>query len=695
MKTPINFLVIFVCFMLFGCNHSKMASRTDDPFLWLEDLRSQKSLAWVNDRNKITDSAFTRTALYKTLSGQMLKALDDEDKIAYPDRTGRFIYNFWQDKKHERGIWRRQPFRDYFSEKSNWEVILDIDSLSFAEKKEWVFMGAVWLEPENETCLVRLSEGGGDKSEYREFDAVKKKFKQDGFKIPSAKGEMAWIDKNTLLVSTDFGKGSLTSSGYPRILKKWKRNTPLSQAETIIEADTTIVRVGPFSFYDENRNTVGFVKAVSFFQVEWYCLDEKGYHRINVPLDANFKSFFKNNIFFVLQSDWHINGITYPSGALMCSRVDTDSAKTTLVYQPVEKSSITNINPAKDFQVMTLLENVSSKLVKLSFASNSWITTDMPFPGMGTIIPLGFNYRANDYFFIYNDLITPTTLYYVNNDKRVKIKQEKEYFDSKDYTVKQYWTKSKDSTLIPYFMVCKKNMELNGKNPVLIVAYGGFNLSQLPYYDVISSIGWLAQGGVYVLANIRGGGEFGPQWHLSAVREKRQNAYDDYFAVAEDLINRKVTSPENLGIFGWSNGGLLTGVAFTQRPDLYKAVVIGAPLLDMKRYTKLFAGASWIEEYGDPDKPQDWAYLSKFSPYQNLSKDKKYPEVLFITSINDDRVHPAHARKMAAKMEEMGHPFYYHETLEGGHGAAFTNKESAEMNALIYTYLNMKLMNKK
>jgi len=682
-------------FVFFGCNHSKMVTKTDDPFQWLEDLHSERSLAWVKARNRITDSVFAGTTMYRTLSGQFLNALDDEDKIAYPDHIGRFIYNFWQDKRHERGIWRRQPVIDYLAGKNSWEIILDIDSLSSAEKKMWVFAGAVWLEPEYEICLVRLSEGGSDKSEYREFDAVQKKFKQDGFIVPSAKSEMTWIDKNTVLVSTDFGKGSLTSSGYPRILKKWKRNTPLSLAEIIFEVDTSNVRVGQFSFYNQNKITAGFLKAISFFQVEWYCLDEKGYHRMNIPLDADVKSFFKNNVLFVLQSDWHLNGVTYPTGALMCSKIDTDSTKTALVYEPRDKSSIASVYPAKDFLVMTLLKNVSSKMVKLSLADNSWISRDISFPGMGTIDPLSFNYRSNDYFFIYTDLITPSTLYYVNNDKKIRIKQEKSYFDSQQVTVKQYWAKSKDGTLIPYFMVYRKNMELNGKNPVLLGAYGGFNISIVPYYNIIGSIGWLAQGGVYVLANIRGGGEFGPQWHLSAVREKRQNAYDDFIAVAGDLINRKVTAPEYLGITGWSNGGLLTGVAFTERPDLYKAVVVGAPLLDMKRYTKLFAGASWIEEYGDPDKSQDWEYLSKYSPYQNLSKDKKYPEVLFVTSINDDRVHPAHARKMAAKMAEMGHPFYYHETLEGGHGAASTNKEFAEMQALIYTYLNMKLMNRQ
>ncbi len=300
--------------------------------------------------------------------------------------------------------------------------------------------------------------------------------------------------------------------------------------------------------------------------------------------------------------------------------------------------------------------------------------------------------QSDDYFFAFSNPVTPSTLYYGDGEKITAIRKQKDYFDASGLIVEQSEAVSKDGTIIPYFIVHPKDMVYDGKNPTLIYGYGGFNISEQPWYSSVTGIGWLEQGGVYVIANIRGGGEFGPAWHHAALKEKRQNAYDDFFAVAEDVISQKITSPEYMGAFGWSNGGLLAGVALTQRPDLYNAVVIGAPLLDMKRYSHMLAGASWMDEYGDPDKPEDWAFISKYSPYQNLSKKTKYPEPLFITSTRDDRVHPGHARKMAAKMIDMGHPVYYHETIEGGHGAASTNAQEADMWALIYSYLNKKLI---
>jgi len=396
-----------------------------------------------------------------------------------------------------------------------------------------------------------------------------------------------------------------------------------------------------------------------------------------------------------LQSDWTLGGTTYKKGTLVSYDLPSFLAGTPVVktlYEPGERESFAGVMTTRDFIVTSTLNNVQGKLRIMRPDGDNWVTEAVPVPEFGSVWLAGSDDRSNDYFFAFTNPVTPTTLYYGDGKQIRPIKKQKDYFDAKGIMVDQYEATSKDGTKIPYFIVFPSEMLADGNNPTLVDAYGGFNISSQPTYSSLTGVGWIEQGGVYVIANIRGGGEFGPAWHQSAIREKRQNAYDDLFAVAGDLISRKITSPERMGFYGWSNGGLLAGVAMTQRPDLWNAVVIGAPLLDMKRYNKLLAGASWMDEYGNPDVPEDWEFISKYSPYQNVKKETKYPQPLFITSTRDDRVHPGHARKMAAKMIEMGHPVLYHETIEGGHGAASTNAQEAEMWALMYTYLNMKLM---
>ncbi|WP_297093749.1 prolyl oligopeptidase family serine peptidase [uncultured Draconibacterium sp.] len=671
------------------------AQETDDPYLWLEDIESVQSLEWVKAQNSVSEKTFKETPLFKSLSEKFLNVYNDEEKIAIPNLVGKYVYNFWQDAQNERGVWRRMLKEDYVASKTNWEIVLDLDELSKNENKKWVFGGAIWFEPDNNLCLLSLSDGGTDKSEFREFDAVKKEFVKDGFFIPASKGQATWIDINTLLIATDFGAGSSTLSGYPRIVKKWKRGTTIADAKTILEADSTIVALWPFSFYSNSKQHVGLIKAITFYESEIYYIQENEPKKLSNPVDAEIHGFYNMELMLALQSDWEVDDKTYPSGALVSIDMDDDlkgKMNVKLIYIPDDKSSIVSMSTSKDFIIVNIMENVQNKLIKYRLIDDKWVGEEITeLPDVGGINLISSDNTTNDYFFRFSNFITPSTLYYAQNEKIQKSTQLKSYFNTSNLIVEQNWATSKDGTKIPYFIVHKKDLKLDGKNPLLIDAYGGFNISRQPNYSVTVGLGWLEQGGTYVLANIRGGGEFGPSWHQAAVKEKRQNAYDDLFAVSEDLITRKITSPEHLGLFGWSNGGLLTGVAFTQRPDLYKAVIVGAPLLDMKRYNKLLAGASWMGEYGNPDKPEDWAYLKKYSPYHNLFKNKNYPKVFFITSIKDDRVHPGHARKMAAKMADMGHPFFYHETIEGGHGAASTNKQQAEMQAMIYTYLNMML----
>jgi prolyl oligopeptidase len=678
-----------------GCSGgNKQAAAEKDPWLWLEDIESEQSLDWVRAQNRVSDEAFRNQPLFDTLRDRFLNVFNDKDQVIYPDITGDYVYNLWQDEKNERGLWRRMPLADFINNRGNWEVVLDLDILSAAENKKWVFHGAEWLAPDYRYCLLTLSDGGKDEGVIREFDAVVKSFVENGFYVSESKSSATWVDKDNIVVATDYGDGSMSTSGYPRIAKLWKRGSVIEDATMIAETDTTDMGLFVSGSFTEGQHKVFIFSKKSFYETDRYLLDTGSIRRIECPADANYYGLYRNYMLFYLQSDWVTGDMTYESGSLVSFDLDSflkGKLSVETIYMPDAKSSLVSLLSTKDFIVVATMENVQSQLKTFRIKDGVWTSSELPVPGFGTISLIASSDRSNDYFFDFSNPVTPTTLYYGEDVKIRAIKTQKAYFNAEGLLVEQYEAKSKDGTVIPYFIVHQSNMELNGKNPTLLYGYGGFNVPEQPYYSSVTGIGWLEQGGVYVIANIRGGGEFGPSWHKSALKENRQNAYDDFFAVSEDLLNRKITSPDCLGAFGWSNGGLLAGVALTQRPDLYKAIVVGAPLLDMKRYSKLLAGASWMAEYGNPDIPEEWEYISKYSPYQNVTKDKEYPEPFFITSTRDDRVHPGHARKMAAKMNDMGHPVFYHETIEGGHGAASTNAQQADMWALIYTYLNTKL----
>lgn len=688
------FLSLFFLALLSGCSGGiKKVSDAKDPYMWLEDIESEKALDWVRARNKVSDEAFRNLPLYDTLRGKFLKVFNDKDQIMYPGIAGDYVYNLRQDETNERGLWRRMPLADYINGGDEWEVVLSLDKLSAAENKKWVFHGADWLAPENRYCLLTLSDGGTDESVIREFDAVDKSFVTDGFYVGQSKSSATWIDKDSIVVATDFGPGTMTSSGYPCTARLWKRGSAIEDAVKIAQADTTDMGLFVSGFYSEEQQKVFISSKKSFYETDLYLLNRGSTRKIECPADAEFYGMYKNYLLFYLQSGWMTDEMNFESGLLVSFDPESPDGKLSVktIYKPDLKSSFVSLLSTKDFVVVATMENVQSRLKTFRIENEVWTSADIPVPAFGTISLTSSSDQTDDYFFEFSNPVISTILFYGNNLGTRVIKNQKDYFDAKGLIVEQYETTSKDGTTVPYFIVHKSDLELDGKNPTLIYGYGGFNISEQAYYNSVTGIGWLEQGGVYVIANIRGGGEFGPGWHQAAMKGKRQNAYDDFFAVSEDLINRKITSPEYLGAFGWSNGGLLAGVAFTQRPELYNAVVVGAPLLDMKRYSKLLAGASWMAEYGNPELPEDWEYIRKFSPYQNVFREKKYPEVLFITSTKDDRVHPGHARKMAAKMADMRHPFYYHETIEGGHGAASTNAQAAEMLALIFTYLNMKL----
>ncbi len=662
----------------------------DDPFIWLEEVDSKRSLDWVNARNERTFAELGTTPLYKSLYDRTLAILNSSDRIAYPRIIGDQLYNFWQDATHKRGIWRRTTWNSYLSGNPVWETVIDLDALSAAENTTFSWGGASCFDPEERLCIVSLSKGGSDASEGREFDLRTKQFVANGFRLPAAKKSTAWVDANTLLVGTDFGPGTMTSSGYARTIRLWKRGTPLSSATIVYEAPAE--NMGAF---------VGVTDAGSrrFIEVQdWktFYTSTKSIYRdgrlvkVDVPADADLYLVGDQMVVYV-RDPWTVAGKTWATGSLVSTPVDDFLAgkrDLRLVTLPGPRETINGISATKDYLLLNVLNNVRGELRKYRYTNGAWSFEKVQAPDLGAVGVVETSPRSNRFFYTYTNFIQPTTLYLSDEQGKIaEVKRLPAQFNAEGLHVEQMEATSKDGTKIPFFIVHKQGMAHDGNNPTLLYAYGGFESSSLPNYGATVGANWLERGGVYVLANIRGGGEFGPAWHRAGLKENRQRVYDDFIAVAEELIRHKVTSPRRLGIMGGSNGGLLVGVALTQRPELFNAVVIQVPLLDMQRYSQLLAGASWMAEYGDPSKPEEWAYISRYSPYQNLRAGTKYPKVLFTTTTRDDRVHPGHARKMAARMESMGIPFYYFENTEGGHGSGVTNEQRAKTLAITYAYL--------
>jgi prolyl oligopeptidase len=663
---------------------------TTDPYIWLEDVDAKRSMDWVNAHNASTVAELTSSPLYQPLYTRIKQVLDSKDRIAYPNIIGDKIYNFWQDTDHQRGIWRRTTIADYLAGNPTWETVLDLDAMSKADNVTWSWGGADCLEPENRYCLIDLSKGGSDAAEVREMDVATKTFVNGGFTLAQNKTATAWVDQNTLLVGTDFGPNSFTTSGYPRVIKLWKRGTPLSSATTVFEVPADHVSAGAYVVDAVGRRYVVISDGKTFYEGTQYLYDKGKLVKFDIPADADLY-LVRDQMIVYVRDPWTVGGTTWGTGSLVATSVDDFLAgkrDLKLVMKPGPRETINGIRATRDYLLINVLNNVRGELRRYSYGNGSWAFEKVPAPDLGTVGIVSTTNTSNQYFFNYTSFIQPTTLFLANQDGTVKeVKRLPAMFDAKGLTVDQLEATSKDGTKIPFFVVHREGLTRDGNNPTLLSAYGGFEVSNTPAYGTVTGAAWLERGGVYVLANIRGGGEFGPQWHRAGLKENRQRIYDDFAAVAEELIRQRITSPAHLGIMGGSNGGLLVGVAFTERPDLYNAVVIQNPLLDMQRYNHLLAGASWMAEYGDPDKPEQWAYISKYSPYQNLRAGTKYPKVMLTTTTRDDRVHPAHARKMAAKMEAMGLPFYYFENTEGGHGAGVTNEERAKSLALTFTYL--------
>ncbi len=675
------------------------AARTpvvEDPFQWLEDVQGEKPLAWARAHNAKTLAVLEARPEYKSIDARTLEILDSKEKIPTPELLGDAVYNFWKDDAHARGIWRRTSLASYRTAAPRWETVLDVDALAKADGKSWVFHGASCLAPAYVRCMVSLSPGGSDASVQREFDTTTKEFVSGGFVLPEAKSFIAWHDQDTLWLGTDFGPGSLTSSGYPRFVKLWKRGTPVSDARTVFEGRADDVgSFGRTEILSDGRYDLVTLTPVLFREETFLFLGDR-LVRLDLPEDARPRLFFRDRLLFSLRSDWTVGGRTYREGSLLAGTVDDllrGAKRFDVLFEPSERVSLAGVDRTRDRVLLRTLDNVHSRLTTLSLNDDGgWTRSEIPTPGIGTAELTATSDQSESFFFTYEDFTTPKSLWLSEKGAGpVQVKTMPAFFDAKGMTTEQFEATSKDGTKIPYFVVRPKGVKWDGTAPTLLTAYGGFEVSRVPTYSGILGAAWLSRGGVYVLANIRGGGEFGPAWHKAAVKEQHIHNFEDFSAVARDLAARKITSARHLGIMGGSQGGLLVSGTLALYPDLFHAVVAQVPLADMRRYSHLLAGASWMGEYGDPDKPEDWAYIQTWSPYQLLRPDAKYPTPFFWTNTRDDRVHPAHARKMVAKLEAQGHPVYYFENTEGGHGSGAVNKEKAQVTALEYAYLWMML----
>lgn len=686
--------------ILSACGQSKApesvttSDLTEDPYIWLEEVEGEEALAWVEEQNKVSLGHLESLPIFGPLRERNLEIYNSEDRIAHPGMMGDYVYNFWRDAENIRGRWRRMTLEDYVAGGKEWELVLDIDALAEGEDEDWVWKGANCLRPEYRRCLLNLSRGGADAVVVREFDMVDKVFVMDGFSIAEAKQNVSWVDQETLFVGSDFGEGSLTDSGYARTARLWHRGEPIEEAEEIFAGEQADVAAGVDRNWDHDTPYDVAYRVPSFFETINYLYTGDGeFEHIDIPNDARFLGVMNGQMLVQLKTDWQVEDQTYLQGALMSIAFDqfmSGSRDFEVLIVPGKSTAIPRggIRTTRDYIIVNLMEDVVSRLMRFSWVDGAWVREDIEAEKLGQISLGSSSDDSNIFFFTYENFLTPDTLYVADNGGRTieTLDSLPEFFDAEGMTVEQHFATSADGTKVPYFLVLPKGFEANGKTPTLLYGYGGFEISRTPSYSATVGHSWLARGGAYVVANIRGGGEYGPAWHHAALKEKRQRAYDDFIAIGEDLIARGITSPAHLGIRGGSNGGLLTGVMLTQRPDLWNGVVIQVPLLDMKRYNKLLAGASWMGEYGNPDT-DDWSFIKEYSPYHNLDPDADYPTPFFTTSTRDDRVHPGHARKMVARMSEMGHDLLYYENTVGGHAGASDNEQVARVQALIYSYL--------
>ncbi len=676
-----------------------------DPYLWLEEVSSPRAMSWVEAHNATTTKRLEADPRYARNFDEALAIAGARDRIPQPRFLHGEIYNFWQDPDHLRGIWRKTSLADYRSASPAWTTVLDLDALNKAEGKSWVWKGADCLQPEETRCIVQLSDGGEDAVVAREFDLTTGAFVPGGFHLPRGKHRLAWEDRDTLLVATDWTPADVTTSGYPFIVKRLKRGEPLSAAVEVFRGskDDGGYGVQPSVLHDGQGHAFATIqRPLDTFRSETYALTDRGAVRMSTPPKVQVLDLVAGHVVYQLDEAWTVGGRTLPAGAVAATPLAATLAapgalEPETIWAPGPREALESATSTRDRLIVGVLDNVNGKAFAFApgGAGKGWTRTPIAVPPNLAIGLGATDIRSNRAFLNVSGFLTPSSLYLADAETGAlaQVKSLPPKFDAEGLEVEQLEATSTDGTRIPYFVVHKKGVKLDGSTPTLMTAYGGFQVPSTPYYSGITGKLWLEKGGAFVLANIRGGGEFGPKWHEAGLGVKRQIIYDDFASVARDLFARKITSPRRLGIEGGSNGGLLMGVEFTQHPELWRAVVIEVPLLDMIRISKIAAGASWQGEYGDVNAdPAVRAFWDKTSPYQNLKAGVAYPEPYIFTTTKDDRVGPQHARKFAARMEEMRLPFLYYENTEGGHGAGADLKQVARVDALQMTYLQQKLM---
>ena len=665
------------------------SSVPDDPYAWLEEVHGQKQLAWVKEQNAKSLGLLKADPRYQKNYDSILEVLDATDRIPMGNLSHGFVYNFWQDAKNPKGVWRRTSIAEYRNPAPRWELLLDVDALAKTEKENWVFKGAE-CSPGEIRCLIRLSRGGGDAVVLREYDLKTKSLASDGFAMPEAKTDASYLTDDSVMYAT--AKDGETTSGYARIVKQWRRGEPLTAAKTLYEGEVSDVASAPATFHTKEGDTGLVVRAVSFFESDYFVLEKAGVRKLAMPRSADVKGFFNGAWIATLRQPFDEAGVSLPKGALVAFRDGAQPGQMSpqVIFAPGPRQSVESVGTGRDKIYAVITDNVIGAVHVFTADGGAWRDRVLNLPGQGSADIVSANDFGPEALFSFQNYLTPTTLYFDGgNDAPQPIKSLPARFDASNLVTEQFEATSKDGTKIPYFVTRPKN--LKGPAPTVLYGYGGFEVSLLPGYSANFGRLWLTHGGIYVVANIRGGGEFGPAWHDAALKTKRQRAYDDFEAVAADLARRGLTTPKQLGIMGGSNGGLLVSTVMVQKPELFGAVVCQVPLIDMIAYSHIGAGASWIGEYGDPAIPAERDYILTYSPYQNVKAGAAYPPVFFVTATSDDRVTPVHARKMAAKMMSQGHQVLFYENTDGGHAAAADHRQSAEMWGLSFVYLAQKL----
>jgi prolyl oligopeptidase len=658
----------------------------DDPYLWLEAVDGEQALDWV-ERHNAPSLARLSGERFEQMRADALDVFDSDTRIPGVARQGEYLYNFWQDAGYPRGVWRCTTLQEYRKDSPEWDVVIDVDALAAAEDENWVWGGADVIEPTYTRALVCLSRGGGDAFVVREFDMTTKQFVADGFNLPEAKSDISWEEENTVLVGTDFGDGSLTDSGYPRLIKRWRRGTPLEDAETVFSGSASDVSVSAACMPYPGFERTFIYRSVDFYNKETFELRDGELIRLDIPTDCSM-AVHREWAMILLISDWSRGETTYKADSVLIADYEqlvAGTAEPRVVFDPDGKEFLAAGAFTGDRFLSIKLRDVATVVEVVT--PGTWEFEPLPgVPENETIGLVAFDPLGDEIFLSATGFDKPPRLLHgVSAGPVSEIKSSPAFFDADDLVVTQRFTASADGTRVPYFLVAHRDS--TGPGPTLLDGYGAFRVAQLPgYFGVLGRL-WLARGGTYALANIRGGGEYGPAWHEQAVRANRHKVAEDFAAVAQDLMVEGVTTAPQLGAMGGSAGGLLIGVVLTQYPELFGALVCQNPLLDMRRYHLLLAGASWTAEFGDPDEPADWEFLKEYSPYHNISADRDYPPVLITTSTNDDRVHPGHARKMAAALEAAGHRVLYYENTEGGHAGASNNAQAAFERAVRYEFL--------